>query len=138
MKLSMYTQVLCLHVQLYSCFPTHCLQTFTEVFNMLLWGVFQWMCYRSCSCGSVKLNTLSVLASTPHKRYSVWTCTVCCDIYTYVVCCTNHYLTCFMPGMSFLYWGMCKVTPHFGCSSVDMATNSKQSSHTGSNRHLRR
>ena len=34
------------------------------------------------------------------------------------VICTNHYLSCFVPEMTFLYWGMCKMTPHFGCSSV--------------------
>ena len=28
----------------------------------------------------------------------------------------NNKATCL--GMTFLYWGMCKVTPHFGCSSV--------------------
>ena len=28
----------------------------------------------------------------------------------------NNIATCL--GMTFLYWGMCKVTPHFGCSSV--------------------
>ena len=28
----------------------------------------------------------------------------------------NNIATCL--GVTFLYWGMCKVTPHFGCSSV--------------------
>ena len=44
-----------------------------------------------------------------------------------LVFCTNHYLTVLTYGHSnirsnlprmTLYWGMCKVIPHFGCSSV--------------------
>ena len=48
---------------------------------MLLCAMFQWMCCRGCSCGSVKSSTLSVVASAPHKRYSVGTCTVWLGMY---------------------------------------------------------
>ena len=40
---------------------------FTKAFNMLLCGMFQLVCCRVCSCGSVKSNTLIDVTSNPHK-----------------------------------------------------------------------
>ena len=75
--------------------------------------------------GGCSSQALSVPFHAPPKRYSVCTCTVCLGrslLYqslfdSVLIMDFNNIATCL--GVTFLYWGMCKVTPHFGCSSVD-------------------
>ena len=86
-------------------------------------------CFSECVAEVVfvvqsRSNTLSVITSNPHKRYSVCTCTVWLGrslLYqslfdSVLIMDFNNIATCL--GMTFLYWGMRKVTPHFGCSSA--------------------
>ena len=71
-------------------------------------------------CGEAVWGNCDV-TSNPHKRYSVCPCTVWLGrglLYqslfdSVLIMNSNNIAICL--GMNFLYWSMCRVTPHFGC-----------------------